>query len=114
VTATRPEVIVVTGGSAGVGRAIAHAFAMRGARVGLIARGRPGLEAATREVQSLGGSAFAVATDVADPDQVETAARVIEDRLGPIDVWVNNAMATIFAPLDRVEPDEFRRATEVT
>ena len=109
-----PEVVVVTGASAGVGRAIAHAFARRGASVGLLARGEPGLQAAAREVEELGGSAHVVATDVADFEQVTAAADAVEAALGPVDVWVNNAMATVFARFLDLRPDEFRRATEVT
>jgi short-subunit dehydrogenase len=108
------EIVVVTGASAGVGRAVAHAFARRGARLGLIARGEAGLEAARREVESLGGSAVVFPTDVSDAEQVEAAAAAIEAELGPIDVWVNDAMATVFARFIDVEPEEFRRATEVT
>ena len=108
------EVVVVTGASAGVGRAIAHAFARRGARVGLLARGEPALQAAAREVEELGGSAHVVATDVADFAQVDAAADAVEAAFGPIDVWVNNAMATVFARFLDLQPDEFRRATEVT
>jgi NAD(P)-dependent dehydrogenase (short-subunit alcohol dehydrogenase family) len=108
------EVVVVTGASAGVGRAIAHAFAKRGASIALLARGEKGLEDAAREVRSLGGTALAIPTDVADADAVEAAAQRAEAELGPIDVWVNDAMATVFAPAHEVSPDEFRRATEVT
>jgi len=108
------EVVVVTGASAGVGRATAHAFAKRRASVGLIARGEDGLEDAKREVERLGGRALVLPTDVADATQVEAAAQRVEDELGPIDVWVNDAMATIFARFVDVEPDEYKRATEVT
>ncbi len=112
-TANR-EAVVVTGASAGVGRAIAHEFARHGARLALLARGEQGLEEARREVESLGGEAIAIPTDVADPEQVESAAEQADERFGGIDVWVNDAMATIFAPFVEIEADEFRRATEVT
>jgi NAD(P)-dependent dehydrogenase (short-subunit alcohol dehydrogenase family) len=110
----RAEVVVVTGASSGVGRAVAHAFARRGAHLGLLARGKPGLEAACREVESLGGNALAIPTDVAEHEAVDAAADAVEARFGPIDVWVNDAMATVFAPFLDVAPDEYRRATEVT
>jgi NADP-dependent 3-hydroxy acid dehydrogenase YdfG len=108
------EVVVVTGASAGVGRAIAHAFARRGAHVALLARGERGLEEARREVEALGGKALVLPTDVADHARVEAAADAVEQRFGPIDVWVNDAMATVFAPFLTVAPEEFKRATEVT
>jgi short-subunit dehydrogenase len=110
----RPEVVVVTGASGGVGRAIAHAFAKRGASLGLVARGQKGLEDARREVEELGGQAIVIPTDVAFADQVEAAAEATENRFGPIDVWVNDAMATVFASFVDVSPEEYKRATEVT
>jgi short-subunit dehydrogenase len=110
----QPEVVAITGASAGVGRAIAQEFARHGAAVGLIARGAAGLDAAAREVQELGGTAYAHAADVAEFDQVQAAAAAIEERLGPIDIWVNNAMTTVFAYFDDVSPHEYERATRVT
>jgi short-subunit dehydrogenase len=112
--ATQPETVVVTGASAGVGRAVAHAFAKRAAKVGLVARGREGLEGAAEEVRSLGGEPLVLPTDVADAEQVEAAATAVEQELGPITTWVNDAMATVFAPAHQIAADEFRRATEVT
>ena len=109
-----PEVVVVTGSSGGVGRAIAHAFAKRGAHIGLLARGEQGLTEAVAEVKSFGGKAIAIPTDVADPEAVEAAAVAVEKEFGPIDVWVNDAMATVFARVIDTEPEEFKRATEVT
>jgi NAD(P)-dependent dehydrogenase (short-subunit alcohol dehydrogenase family) len=109
-----PSVVVVTGASAGVGRASVRAFAGRGADVGLLARDSDGLRAAAKEVEELGRRALAVPTDVTDPEQVESAAARVESRLGPIDVWVNNAMTSVFAPFTEIEPEEFRRVTEVT
>jgi NAD(P)-dependent dehydrogenase (short-subunit alcohol dehydrogenase family) len=108
------RVVVVTGASAGVGRATVRAFAGEGARVGLIARDTEGLHVAAREVDESGGKGLAVAADVADADQVEAAADRIENELGPIDVWVNNAMTTVFARVADITPAEFKRATEVT
>jgi NAD(P)-dependent dehydrogenase (short-subunit alcohol dehydrogenase family) len=107
-------ITVVTGASAGVGRATALEFARRGADVALLARNAERLEAAAKEVRGQGMSALPIVADVADADAVEDAATRVEAELGPIDIWVNNAMATIFAPIDRVTPEEFRRATEVT
>lgn len=111
---TSPEVVVITGASAGVGRATARAFAARGAWLGLLARGREGLEATKAEVESLGGRACIYVTDVAEAAQVESAALAVEAQLGPVDIWVNNAMTTIFAPVPEIAPEEFRRAVEVT
>jgi NAD(P)-dependent dehydrogenase (short-subunit alcohol dehydrogenase family) len=111
---TDRETVVVTGASAGVGRAISREFARRGANVGLVARGRAGLEATGREVDEAGGRALVLPTDVADHDAVQAAAAKVEQELGPIDVWVNDAMTTVFAYFNDVEPREFRRALEVT
>ena len=106
--------MVITGASAGVGRAVVREFAKRQASIGLIARGVERLEAAKREVEDAGGKAIMLPTDVADADQVERAAERAENELGPINIWVNNAMTTIFAPLNEITPAEFKRATEVT
>jgi NAD(P)-dependent dehydrogenase (short-subunit alcohol dehydrogenase family) len=111
---TRSQVVVVTGASSGVGRATVRAFARRGASVGLIARGPEGLEAAAKDAQSEGGRALVLAADVAKPDEVEEAASRAEEELGPIDVWVNNAMTSVFAPFTEISAEEFRRVTEVT
>ena len=108
------RVVVVTGASAGVGRATAVAFAESGADVGLIARASDRLEDATHEIGSLGRRAVAVPADVADADALDAAANTIEETLGPIDVWVNNAMASVFAPLSDIAAADFRRVTEVT
>lgn len=110
----RLQTVVVTGASGGVGRATAIAFARDGAQVALLARGQPGLDAAVREIEAIGGRAMAIALDVADADAVEAAAENIEARLGPIDVWVNAAMVTIFSPVSALTPAEVKRATEVT
>jgi NAD(P)-dependent dehydrogenase (short-subunit alcohol dehydrogenase family) len=111
---TRLQVAVVTGGTAGVGRATAQAFAREGLHVGVIARGEERLAATRAELASLGARCSAVSADVSDAAAVEAAAAQVEQELGPIDVWVNNAMATVFAPMSDVTPEEFRRATEVT
>src|SRR5947209_15516272 len=108
------EVVVITGASGGIGRAAARRFAAEGARVGLIARGRRGLEGAAREVEEAGGEALILPLDVAHEEAVEDAAAKVEDAFGPVDVWVNNAMVTVYAEFLDIEPDEFRRATEVT
>jgi NAD(P)-dependent dehydrogenase (short-subunit alcohol dehydrogenase family) len=108
------QTVVITGASAGVGRATARAFGRQGARVGLLARGIEGLEAARREVDSLGGVGLVVPTDVSDPVQIESAAGTIERELGPIDVWINNAMVSVFSPVKRMTPEEYRRVTDVT
>jgi len=110
----RGTVVVVTGASAGVGRAVVREFARHGAHLGLIARGRERLEAARREVEQLGGKALMLPADVAAADEVEAAAERAEQELGPIDIWVNNAMTTIFAPFLEITAKEFKRATEVT
>jgi NAD(P)-dependent dehydrogenase (short-subunit alcohol dehydrogenase family) len=110
----RPEVVVITGASAGVGRATVREFARRGAHVALIARGRDGLEAARREVEQAGGRALVLPLDVSDADAVERAAEVTERELGPTDVWVNNAMLSVFSPVVKMRPEEYRRVTEVT
>src|SRR6185503_13968167 len=107
-------VVVVTGASAGVGRATVRAFAQAGADLGLIARGVDGLEAARREVEALGRRAVVLPADVADHAQVEAAAERVERQLGPIDVWVNNAMASVLSPIVEMTPEDFRRVTDVT
>ena len=110
----RNPVVVVSGASAGVGRATAVHFAREGWSVGLIARGRAGLEGAVKDVEAAGGTAHMVACDVTDADAVDAAAGEFERALGPIDVWVNNAMATVFGRFDDVTPDEFQRVADVT
>ncbi len=108
-----PKVVVVTGASAGIGRAVARALGERRARVGLLARGREGLEGARKDVEAAGGKALAIPTDVADAQAVESAAQKVEEELGPIDVWVNNAMVSVFSPVKEMKAEEFRRVTEV-
>jgi NAD(P)-dependent dehydrogenase (short-subunit alcohol dehydrogenase family) len=109
-----PEVVVITGASAGVGRAAAREFARHGTRIGLLARGTDGLEAARREVEDLGSKALVVPTDVANADQVESAAARIEAEFGQIDIWINNAMTSVFSPIKQMTAAEFQRVTEVT
>jgi NAD(P)-dependent dehydrogenase (short-subunit alcohol dehydrogenase family) len=109
-----PKTIVVTGASAGVGRAVAIRFGRQGWRVGLIARGRAGLDSARREIEAAGGRALAIEADVADADAVMRAADRVEAELGAIDAWVNNAMVTVYANTVDITPDEFLQVTRVT
>src|SRR5436305_1591949 len=111
--AKRSEVVVITGASGGVGRAAARKFAADDAKIALLARGHKGLEAAAGEVERAGGQALVLPVDVAEPDRVEAAASSVEDAFGEIDVWVNDAMVTVYAEFLDIEPDEFRRATDV-
>lgn len=108
------EVVVITGASAGVGRAIARAFGQRSASIGLLARGLAGLKGAQREIEQAGGQALFLPTDVADAEQVEAAANRIEQTFGPIDLWINVAMASVFAPFKEMSMKDFKRVTEVT
>ena len=108
------QTVVVTGASAGIGRATARLFGQRGARVVLIARGQAGLDGAARDVQEAGGQALAISADVADYEQVTAAARQAEERFGPIDVWVNVAFTSVFAPFSEITAEEFGRVTEVS
>jgi short-subunit dehydrogenase len=108
------EIVVITGASAGVGRALVRRFAQRGADVALLSRGSPGLEAAAREVVDYGVRALPIEVDVADPEAVFAAADRIERELGPIDIWINDAMVTVFGRIVDVRPDELRRVTDVT
>jgi NAD(P)-dependent dehydrogenase (short-subunit alcohol dehydrogenase family) len=108
------QVVVVTGSSGGIGRATARAFAARGAKVALLARGEKGLEGAAEEVRAAGGTALPLSVDVSRFEDVQQAARRVEEELGPIDVWVNVAFTSVFAPFTQIEPEEFKRVTEVT
>ena len=108
------EIVVITGASAGIGRATAQAFGKRRAKVGLIARGRDGLEAAKREIESYGGEAIVLPLDVSDHQAVEDAAAKVESTFGPIDIWINNAMLSVFSPIMEMKPEEYKRVTEVT
>ncbi len=108
------QTVVITGASAGIARATAQLYGARGDRVGLLARGRAGLDGAAKDVESAGGTAFAVPTDVADYAQVEQAAHAVEEALGPIDVWINVAFTSVFAPFWEIGPEEFKRVTEVS
>jgi NAD(P)-dependent dehydrogenase (short-subunit alcohol dehydrogenase family) len=109
-----PKVVVVTGASAGVGRAAARAFGARGDSVALLARGETGLKHVAAEVEAAGGRALPITVDVAEPAAVDAAAQRVEEELGPIDVWVNDAFTTVFAPFTEIAPEEFARVTEVT
>jgi len=110
----KDKVVVITGASGGVGRATAWEFAKQGAKIVLLARGQEQLDGTKREVEQYGGKALCIPTDVADPNAVEAAAVQAEKEFGPIDVWVNNAMNSVFAPFKEIKPEEFRRVTEVT
>jgi len=111
---SNPEVVVITGASAGVGRATARAFARRKARIGLIARGHEALEGTRQDVVRAGGEALSLPLDVSNPEALEAAADSVERRLGPIDIWINNAMLSVFSPVAAMTAEEFRRITEVT
>ena len=108
-----PIVVAITGASAGLGRAIAHAYAKRGAKIGLIARNPEALAAAKQECEALGGQAIYIPTDVSDADAVEHAASQIEEQLGPIDIWINDAMVSVFSPVKEMEASDYKRVTDV-
>jgi short-subunit dehydrogenase len=113
-TTKTPEVVVITGASAGVGRATVCAFARRGAHIGLLARGQAGLEGAKADVERLGGKALILPTDTSNADQVEAAAEAVEREFGPIDVWVNDAMCSVFSPVKEMTASDYKRVTDVT
>lgn len=108
------DVVAITGASSGIGRATARKFGDDGARVGLLARNEDGLDAAKEEIEEAGGQALSVPTDVAEYEQVEGAAERIESEFGPIDIWINDAMTTVYSSFLDLDPEEFERATEVT
>jgi short-subunit dehydrogenase len=113
-THNKRPVVVITGASAGVGRAVVREFAKHQAKIGLIARGLDGLEAARAEVEQAGGEALVLPADVADAVAIENAAAQVEEHFGPIDIWINNAMVSVFSPVKEMTAEEFRRVTEVT
>jgi NAD(P)-dependent dehydrogenase (short-subunit alcohol dehydrogenase family) len=110
---SKPLVVVVTGSSAGLGRAIAHGYAKRGAHLGLLARNPEALDAARMECEALGGKALIVPTDVSDYDAVDAAASKVEAEFGPIDVWINDAMVSVFSPVKEMEASDYKRVTDV-
>ena len=114
IRADKPEVVVITGASAGLGRAIVRRFAEDGAYIGLVARSIDGLEGAKKDVEDLGGRAIIIQGDVADPETTERAAQMVEEAFGEIDIWINNAMVSVFSPVKEMQPDEYKRVTEVT
>ncbi len=108
-----PPVVVITGASAGLGRAIAHAYAKKGAKLALLARNPEALHAAAQECERLGGTAITIPTDVSDYDAVDAAASQAEEKLGPIDIWINDAMVSVFSPVKEMEASDYKRVTEV-
>lgn len=108
------KVVMITGASAGIGRATVQAFAKEGAKIGLLARDRDRLEAAKSEAEQLGGKAVVLVADVADEKAVEDAASRLENEFGPIDIWINDAMSSVFSPVAEMQPEEYRRVTDVT
>ncbi len=108
------QTVVITGASAGIARATAALYGRRGANVALLARGKAGLEAAAQDVRDGGGTPLVIQADVADPEQVEAAAARAETELGPIDIWINVAFTSVFAPFAEISPAEFKRVTEVS
>ncbi len=108
------SIVVITGATAGIGRATSRRFAKQGASIALLARGFDGLAATAREVESRGGRALPIAVDVADAEGLRASAELIESELGPVDIWINNAMTTVFGPVTQLSPWEYRRVTDVT
>lgn len=108
------QVVVITGASAGLGRTLVREFARHHSKIGILARGTDGIKAAKREAEELGGEAIAIPTDISDSSQVESAAKQVEEAFGTIDVWINNAMVSVFSPLKKIKPEEFKQVTDVT